>query len=71
MKILLLLFDGQIFYTLFDIIEHIRDYLEGEKHVCVYLDIVKQASNIFDLGSAFAIGLIKAIKNNKSWAIEK
>ena len=45
--------------------------MEGEERVPLYLDIVKQASKIFDLGSAFAAGLIKAVKKDKSWAIEK
>lgn len=65
-KILLLLFNKQIFYTLFDVLEHICDYPKSEKCVRLYIDIIKQASNIFDLGSAFTVGLIKAVKKNKS-----
>lgn len=37
----------------------------------LYLDIIIQASNIFDLGLRFAAGLIKAVKKDKSLAIEK
>lgn len=32
---------------------------------------MKQALNFFDLGLAFAISLIKDVKIDKSWAIEK
>lgn len=49
-----------------DILAHIRDYPEGEDRVALYLDVVKQVSNIFDLGSAFASGLIKVVKKDKS-----
>lgn len=70
-KILLLLFNGQIFYTLSNVLKYICDYLKSEERVYLYLDIVKQASNIFDLGLAFVAGLIKAVKKDKSLAIEK
>ena len=64
MRILLLSFNGQIFYTIFDVFEHICDYLKGKKYARLYLDIVKQASNMFDLDSAFETGLIKTLKKD-------
>lgn len=67
----MLLFKRQIFYTLTDVSKYIHDYPKGERRVRLYLDIVKQASNIFDLGSIYTVGLIKAVKKDKSWAIEK
>ena len=70
-RILLLLINEQIFYTLFDIFKYICDYSEGKQRVRLYIDIVKQASNIFDLDSAFTVSLINAVKKNKSWVIEK
>lgn len=65
-KILLLLFNKQIFYTLSNVLKYICNSLEVKKRVHLYLDIVKQALNIFDLGSVFAAGLINAIKKDKS-----
>ncbi len=35
----------------------------------MYKDVVKQVGTIFELGSAFASGLVKAIKKDKSWAL--
>lgn len=66
MRILLLFFNGQIFYTLSNVLEHICDYPKGEKRMRLYLDIVKQASNIFDPRSIFATDPIKAVKKDKS-----
>lgn len=66
MKTLLLIFYGQNFYMLFDVIAHICDYPKGKKRVALYVDVVKQVKKIFDLGSTFAKGLIKAIKKDKS-----
>lgn len=71
MRILLLLFNRQIFYILSNVFDNIRDYPESKKRIQLYLNVVKQASNIYDLSSAFAVGLIKAIKKDKSWAIKK
>lgn len=65
------MFTGQTFYILSDIIIYICDYPKGEKYVALYVDIVKQVEKIFDLRSAFAKGLIKAIKKDKSWALAK
>ena len=67
-KKLSLTFNGHTFYMLSDVIAHIRDYPEGEARIALYVDVVKQASTIFDIGSAFAEGLIKAIKKDRSWA---
>lgn len=66
MRILLLVFNGQIFYILSNILKHICDYPEDEKRMYLYLDIVKQVSNIFDLGSVFVTDLIKVVKKDKS-----
>ena len=68
-KTLSLTFNGRTFYMLSDVIAHICDYPEGEERVALYVDVVKQVEKIFDLGSAFAEGLIKAIKKDKSWAL--
>ena len=57
----MLLFNRQIFYTLSDNFKYICDYPESEECVCLYLNY-KTSSNIIDLGLAFALGLIKAIK---------
>ena len=37
----------------------------------LYIDIVEQASTIFNLGSAFADRLIKAVKKDKSFAVAR
>lgn len=37
--------------------------------VAVYIDVVRQASNISDLGAAFAFGLMNAIKKDKTFAM--
>lgn len=54
-----------------DVLKHIYDYPEGKERICLYMDIMKQALNIFDLGLVFAAGLIKVLKKDKSWTIEK
>ena len=41
MRILLLLFNRQIFYTLSNVLKYICDYPKVEEHVYLYLDIVK------------------------------
>ena len=69
LKMLLLMFNGRTFYILSDVIAYICDYPEDEEHVALYVDVVKQVKKIFDLGSAFAEGLIKAIKKDKSWVL--
>lgn len=68
-KRLSLTFNGRIFYMLSNVIAHICNYPEGQKRVALYVDVVKQVEKIFDLGLAFAEGLIKAIKKDKSWAL--
>lgn len=65
-KKLSLTFNGCTLYMLSDVVAHICDYPYGEKRVALYLDVVKQASKFFNLGLAFAAGLIKAIKKIKS-----
>ena len=47
----------------------IFDYSEGKGHVAIYINLVRQVSNIFDLGAAFALGLIHAIEKGKSFAM--
>lgn len=66
LKTLLLTFNEQIFYTLFNVLAYICDYSESKKLVLLYVDIVKQALLIFDLSSAFAVSLIKTNKKDKS-----
>lgn len=70
-KILLLLFNEEIFYIFLNIFKHICNYLKGEKCIHLHLDIVKQALNNFNLGLIFVAGLIKVIKKDKKWVIEK
>lgn len=65
LKKLLLTFNGGTFYILSDLIAHICDYPKEEKRVALYVNVVKQASKFFDLGSAFAEGLIKAIQERQ------
>lgn len=67
LKMLSLMFHGHILYILSNIITYICDYPEGEECVALYIDVVKQAKNFFDIGLVFAEGLIKAIKKEKSW----
>ncbi len=41
----------------------------GKDRVYVYENVMKQIKTIFELGSAFASGLVRAIKKDKSWAL--
>ena len=66
---LLLHFNGYTFNTLSGVLDHIWDFPEGVERVPLYLEIVRQASTIFGLSSAFSKGLIKAMKKDKSWSI--
>lgn len=59
-------FNGSMSYTLFGVLEHIRDFSKGAERVPLYLEIVDQVSSIFDLGFVFSQGLIKRIKQSKS-----
>lgn len=63
-------FNKRQFSILSDVLAYISDYSERKDCVAVYINIVRQPSNIFDLGAAFALGLMHAIKKNKSFAIE-
>lgn len=49
---------------------HISDYPKRENCVAIYIDVVRQVLNIFNLGMAFALGLMYAIKKNKSFTVE-
>lgn len=68
--IFLLLFNKHQFYYLFDIYLHIYNYFKGQNHVNLYIDVVCQITQIFDMGTAFALGLVNAIKKNKSFEME-
>lgn len=68
-KNLLLTFNGQLFYTLADVLTYISNYPKGKKRVFLYIDIIEQVAMIFNLESAFADGLIKVLKKDKSFAI--
>ena len=48
---------------------YIFDFLEKEDCMAIYIDVVRQVSNIFDLGTAFLLGLIYTIKKDKSLAM--
>lgn len=65
------MFNSQTFYILSNIIIYIYNYPEDKKRIALYVDVVKQVEKIFDLRLAFAKGLIKAIKKDKSWALAK
>ncbi len=41
----------------------------GQDRIYVYEDVVKQVGTIFELGSASASGLLRAIKKDKCWAL--
>ena len=56
----------RFFYTFSDVLAYVQDFLADQDRVFVYEAMVKQLKTIFELGSAFAIGLVKAIKKNKS-----
>ena len=43
---------------------------EGQDHVILYITVVRQTTQIFDLDSAFTLGLINAIKKDKSFKLE-
>lgn len=62
-------FNGRQFYSLSGVLAHISDYPEGEDRMAVYIDVVRQASKISDLGAAFAFGLMNAIKKDKTFAM--
>lgn len=62
-----LTFNGQTFSTLASVLEHIKNFAIGKKRVQIYLELVDQVSNILSLGSDFARGLVKAVRNDKSW----
>lgn len=64
-----MLFNRRQFSTLSDVLAHISDYPEGKDCVTVYINVVKQASNIFNVGTVFVLGLMHAIKKNKSFAM--
>ena len=63
-KKLSLTFNDYTFYILSNIIAHIYDYLKGQNHITLYVDVVKQASTIFGIELVFLKGLIKAIKKD-------
>lgn len=52
-----------------DVLDYIRDFPVGQDRIDIYVDVVKQVETIFELGSAFASGLAKAIKKDKSWKL--
>ncbi len=41
----------------------------GQDRVYVYENVVKQVGTIFELGSSFTSGLVRAIKKDKSWVL--
>lgn len=64
-------FNGATFFSLSSLVNHLLDYPEGEQRVDVMVDVVEQTTAIFEFGSAFTAGLVKAIRKDKSWAIVK
>lgn len=69
LHILTMLFNKRQFFILSDVLAHIFDYPKGKDHVAVYINDVRQVSDIFDLGAVFAFGLMHAIKKNKGFAM--
>lgn len=68
--ILTILFNRRQLYTLSDVLAHISDYHKGEDCMAPYIDVIKQALNIFDLGAVFVLGLMHVIKKDKSFVIK-
>ena len=62
---LALIFHKCLFYTLSDVLAYIQNFLIDRDCVYVYKNVVKQVGTIFELGSAFASGLARAIKKDK------
>lgn len=67
---LLLSFNRRQLFSLSDILAHICDYIEGQDCVHLYIDVVHQATQIFDMGATFASELISAIKKDNSFEME-
>ena len=68
-KSLAFIFHGRFFYILSHILAYVQDFPMGQDYVYIYENVVKQGGTIFELRSAFASGLVKAIKKDKSWAL--
>lgn len=68
--ILSLSFNGRQFYCLSDVFAHICNYPKKQDCVHLYIDVICQISQIFDMDTAFASGFINAIKKDKSYEIE-
>lgn len=62
-------FNWQLFYILADILTHISDYLNSEECIFLYINIIEQATKIFNQRLMFADNLIKALKKNRSFTI--
>lgn len=62
----MLIFYKRFFYILSNILAYAQDFPVGQDHVYVYKNMVEQVENIFESGSAFASGLVRAIKKDKS-----
>lgn len=68
--VLSLSFNGWQFYYLSNVFLHICNYPEGQDHVILYINVVRQTTQIFDMDAVFTLGLINAIKKDKSFEIE-
>lgn len=65
----LLIFNRQLFYILGNILFYISNYSKDKKCEFFYINIVKQATKIFNSRLAFLDKLIKVLKKYKSFAI--
>lgn len=69
LRLLSLSFNGHTFYKFLDILTLISNYPVGLEEVELYCNVVEQTATIFDITLIFTLGLITAVKKNKSWAI--
>lgn len=67
---LLLSFNRRQFYYLSDILAYICIYLIKQNYIYLYIDIVRQAIQIFHISVTFTSGLINNIKKNKSFEMK-
>lgn len=68
-NLLALIFHACYFYILSDILAYIQNFLVGQNRMYMYVYMVKQVGTIFELRSAFASDLARAIKKNKFWEL--
>lgn len=53
-----------------DVLTYICDYLKNEDYMLLYVYVIYQITQIFDMGATFILRLINVIKKNKSFEME-